>query len=372
MYAFNFIDIILFLGVSQGLFLSVSLRLIHNRNQSANKILSFLLLIAVLMLFGRISAYRIPENWVWRFGVLIDTTIFLFGPFIYTYVRRLMFNENPPFRLRLRHYLPAAFHLGYYFWTLSFPLDEFNGLYFSGKLNLLFFIVEAAGLASFIFYWIKTVLLIRQYRNEEGKQLSYHQSINNFLILLQLTLGVFMVLWLMSFLSINFLKKTLAYVNYVTMWISTPLFIYVIGYYTLRQPEIFRVPFEDRSKTEKHRLKPEEIQKLQKRLYYYISDEQIYRQSDLTLKKLADKLNTSPNNLSWLLNQIYQSSFYDYINSHRIEEFIARINQGEHQKHTLLAMAMDVGFNSKSTFNRVFKTLVGTTPREYLKNRNVA
>lgn len=372
MQSFNFIDIILFLGVSQGLFLSISLQLVHNRNKSANKMLSFLLLIAVLMLFGRISAFRIPESWVWRFGVLIDTTVFLFGPFIYTYVRRLVFNEVPTFSLKWWHYIPAVLHLGYYFWTLSIPLKAFNTLYFSGNLNLMFFIVEATGLVLFIFYWFKTFFLINQYSKEEEKHLSYHQSIYQFLVFLLSTLGIFMMLWLISFLSVNFLRKPFAYINYVTMWISTPIFIYVVGYFSLRQPEIFRIPFQHKSRPEKNRLSPEEIQKLQKRLHYFIVEEKVFLLPELTLKGLADKLNTSSNNLSWLLNQAYQTSFYDYINKYRIQEFINKVNNEDHLKNTLLAMAMDVGFNSKSTFNRVFKTTMGTTPRSYVKNRNVA
>ncbi|MGB5820659.1 MAG: helix-turn-helix transcriptional regulator [Saonia sp.] len=372
MSSFNFVDIILFLGVSQGLFLSISLRLIHNRNKSANKILSLLLLIAVLMLFGRISAFRIPEDWIWRFGVLMDTTIFLFGPLIYIYVRRLVFKEEPPFRLNGLHYIPAILHLGYYFWTLSIPLTDFNTLYFSGKLNLMFFIVEAAGLVSFIFYWTKTFLLIRNYPKEEEKELSYHQTIFQFLKFFLVTLLIFIGLWLTSFLSTNFLRKPFAYINYVTMWISTPIFIYVVGYFSLRQPEIFRVPFQPKIKSDKNRLKPEEIQKLQKRLHYFISEEQVFLQPDITLKGLAEKLNTSPNNLSWLLNQIYQATFYDYINRHRIQEFIFKINREEHLNHTILALAMDVGFNSKSTFNKAFKNETGKTPSAFIKNGKVA
>lgn len=372
MASFNFIDIILFLGVSQGIFLSVSLRLIHDRNKSANKILSFLLLIAVLMLFGRIAAYRIPEEWVWRFGVLIDSTIFLFGPLIYMYVRRLVFHEKPALRLNLIHYVPAVLHLGYYFWTLSIPLAGFNKLYFSGDLNLMFFIVEAAGLVSFIFYWTKTFLLMTKYEKEEEKQLSYHQSVYRFLQFLLATLGLFIILWLISFLSANFLCSPFQYINYVTMWISTPLFIYAIGYFSLRQPAIFRVSFQAKSKSGNDRLKPEEIQKLQKRLRYFMEEEKIYLQPDLALKILAEKLNTTSNDLSWLLNQVYQDSFYDYINQYRIEAFLNKVDNNEHANHTLLAIAMDVGFNSKSTFNRVFKSQMGTTPKEYLKAKEVA
>ncbi|PRX54843.1 helix-turn-helix domain-containing protein [Flagellimonas meridianipacifica] len=369
---FDFVDLILFLGVSQGFFLAVALRLIHNRNKSANRVLSLLLMIAVLMLFGRIAAFRVPEIWIWRFGVLIDTTIFLFGPLIYTYTRRLAFKETPLYKLALWHYIPAALHLGYYFWALSFSLEDFNKMYFSGELNLMFFIVEAAGLISFSFYWIKSVLLLKKYFQKEKEELSFNQSVTKYLSFLLGTLGLFIILWQHSFLSTNLFQNPYKYVNYVTMWISTPLFVYVIGYFSLRQPDIFRIPFESTPKSTTDRLKPDEIRKLQKRLHYFIEEESIYEQPDLSLKVLADKLNTTSNNLSWLLNQVYQMSFYDYINDHRIKAFLKKIDERKHANHTLLALAMDVGFNSKSTFNRVFKLKMGTTPKEYVKGKKVA
>ncbi|MEM1337217.1 MAG: helix-turn-helix transcriptional regulator [Bacteroidota bacterium] len=369
---FGFVDIVLFLGVSQGLFLSVAFRLIHNRNKSANSTLSYLLLIAALMLLGRIAAFRIPEDWVWRFGVLIDTTIFLFGPFVYTYVRRLVFNETPTFRLKWWHYLPALIHLCYYVWTLSIPLLDFNEMYFSGRLNLLFFIVEAGGLISFIFYWVKTFFLLKKYAIEEGKQLSYKPAVNRFLMVFTGVLALFIILWLVSFLSTNFLGRPFVYVNYVTMWITTPVFIYVVGYFSLRQPEIFRIPLPPKSKSDSERLKPNEIHQFQKRLHFFMEEEKIYMEPNLSLKSLADKINTSSNNLSWLLNQVYQASFYEYINNYRIKAFREKVERNEHNSQTLLALALDVGFNSKSTFNRVFKSVMGITPKEYLKTKKVA
>ncbi|UII75652.1 AraC family transcriptional regulator [Flagellimonas sp. HMM57] len=372
MASFGFVDIILFLGVSQGLFLSISLRLIHNRNVSANRILSLLLLIVSLMLFCRITAFRISEDWIWRFGILIDTTIFLFGPLLYLYVKRLVYRSTPPFKLNWVHYIPALLHLCYYFWTLSIPLSDFNNRYFSGGLNIMFFVVEASGLLSLIFYWIRTFLLIRNYSKEEKKVLSYRQNVFQFLKFFLFTLLIFVLLWSVSFIGANFLGTTFIYLNYVTMWISIPIFIYIVGYFSLRQPEIFRIPVPAKEKSEKQRLKPDEIQKLQKRLHYFISEEKTFVQPDITLKSLAEKMNTSRNNLSWLLNQTYQVSFYDYINRFRIEEFLLKINNGEHLNHTLLALAMDVGFNSKSTFNKAFKNEMGLTPSDYIKKHNVA
>ena len=369
---YNFIDIILLLGISQGLFLAVSLNLVTERNKTANKILSFLLLISAIMLFGRIIVYRIPLDWVWRFGILADTSIFLFGPLLYLYTRKLLFDKPSKNNLHWYHYVLAVAHLGYYLWSLSFSVTEFNELYFSGKLNLMFFIVEAIGLISFIYYWFITLRALKQFQEEEEVQLSFHQNVMKYLKYYLGSIGLFIILWAISFISTNFFSYSLPFFNYSTMWIVTPIFIYGIGYFSLRQPEIFRITSNKTATKQPNRLKDEDIQKLQKRLLYYINEEKVYLKPDITLQELSDKLNTSPNNLSWLLNQTYQVSFYDYINNYRIQEFLNKIENNLHHKHTILALAMDSGFNSKSTFNRVFKAFMETTPSQYVKKKNVA
>lgn len=369
---FDLLDIILILGVSQGIFLALSLRLLPNRNKEANGILSVLLLISVFMLLGRMAVLRIPLAWVWRFGILADTTIFLFGPLVYTYVRRMLFAEQPAFRLRWVHYLPALAHLGYYFWGLGFSLAEFNERYFSGQFNLMFFIVEAGGLISFILYTLFSMRLLNRFKKLEEKAMSFRQTVRRYLWMFMATLGIFILLWLISFISLYFFRTQIGVLNYTTMWVSTPIFIYVIGYFSLKQPAIFRIRQSPKTKSESDRLKPDEIQQLQKRLHYFMETEKVYLKPDLTLQELASKMNTSPNNLSWLLNQIHQSTFYDYINAFRIDAFLEKIKNNRHASHTLLALAMEAGFNSKSTFNRVFKSRLGVTPSQYLKSKNVA
>lgn len=225
---------------------------------------------------------------------------------------------------------------------------------------------------SLIGYWVGTYHLVKKCSKQQESQLSYHQHVFQFLGFFLATLLFFLVLWIISFVGTHFFATPFAYVNYETMWISTPLFVYVIGYFSLRQPEIFRIPFQKRSNVENNRLKPNEIRKLQKRLHFFMSQEKVFLQQDLTLKSLAGKLSTSSNNVSWLLNQVYQTSFYDYVNQHRIREFVSKIERQEHERHTLLALAMDVGYTSKSTFNKAFKNIMGVTPSHYIKNQKVA
>lgn len=370
---FTLLDIVLFLGVSQGLFLAVTLRSIDNRNKTANDVLSIAIAMAVIMLFGRVVAFRINLPWVPYVAGLVDVTILLFAPLIYCYIRRLLFQESPVYTLSFWHYAPALLHITITVITYLVPDETRMFLIKTKALGYFWFFAETAGILSFIIYTVYAVLLIKKHKTVMEHQLSYVLAIRKYVIYLLGAISLFVLLWILSYVSNNFRVGNLyTVINYSIVWVSIPLFIYVIGYYSLRQPEIFRMPFIPKAKTEKARLKPDEIQQLQKRLHFYMIEEVIYKESDLSLKLLAEKLNTTSNNLSWLLNQIYQKSFYDYINEFRIKHVLESIDKELHLKHTLLALAYEAGFNSKSTFNKAFKNVTLQTPSEYIKNKKVA
>ncbi len=97
-----------------------------------------------------------------------------------------------------------------------------------------------------------------------------------------------------------------------------------------------------------------------------MQSERLYLEPELTLAQLATHLAIHPNYLSQAINEREGVSFYDYINGLRVEEFKERAIFPENQKYTLLAVAFDCGFNSKSAFNRCFKKATGLSPTEYV------
>jgi AraC-like DNA-binding protein len=85
---------------------------------------------------------------------------------------------------------------------------------------------------------------------------------------------------------------------------------------------------------------------------------------ELTLPELAARVGTNTSVLSRVINTGFGQNFNDYINEYRIREAERKLRDPRYRNYTLLAIALESGFNSKSTFNRVFKKLRGTTPRE--------
>ena len=115
---FDYLDMVLLLGISQGVFLALTLLFVRNRNAAANRVLSIFLSISVVMLIGRLLYVRFGNDLLlYRLGTLVDSVVFLFGPMLYLYCRRLCFAEDPPFRFRRWVFLPAILHLGFVLYT---------------------------------------------------------------------------------------------------------------------------------------------------------------------------------------------------------------------------------------------------------------
>lgn len=103
------------------------------------------------------------------------------------------------------------------------------------------------------------------------------------------------------------------------------------------------------------------------RLVQLVETDQAYRNPDLTLSWLAQQLGCTPNTVSQLINVGLGQSFSEWVNGCRLAEVERRLHTTDTQKITLLALALDAGFNSKTTFNRVFKEKHGLPPRDYQK-----
>ncbi|MGC4021420.1 MAG: helix-turn-helix domain-containing protein [Cyclobacteriaceae bacterium] len=97
-----------------------------------------------------------------------------------------------------------------------------------------------------------------------------------------------------------------------------------------------------------------------------MNERKFYCDNELSLTELAKLLNTQPNYLSQVINEREGKNFYDYINTLRIEEFKRLAISPDSRKFTLLALAEQCGFNSKTSFNRYFKKVTGKSPSEFL------
>lgn len=121
-------------------------------------------------------------------------------------------------------------------------------------------------------------------------------------------------------------------------------------------------------KTESTEDQPVDIKRWVAKLENQLNTSHDYLAPDLKLADLADRIGTNTSILSKVINAHYGLNFNDFINSKRCEVFMLRLQNGEHKQHTLLSLALDSGFNSKSTFNRAFKKQMGISPGQAIKD----
>ncbi len=154
--------------------------------------------------------------------------------------------------------------------------------------------------------------------------------------------------------------------NFAIIWVTKnefliipALVLIVVGLFYLKQKR-------DKSKSFTL-LDKKGIQKKKNQLELILATEKVFRNERLNVETLAKHLKWTPKELSFVINKGYGKNFNDFINEFRIEDFKTRIQKGENESFTIISIAYDAGFNSKSSFYRAFKKATNQTPKEFLR-----
>ncbi|MFZ5942273.1 MAG: helix-turn-helix domain-containing protein [Bacteroidota bacterium] len=329
--------------------------------------------LAVWMLFVALDFFHSLLNFFFFFS-LPDLIIFPFayGPLAYLYVKSLT-ERDFVFRLKvILHFLPLLLFLQVpLFWpdiiTINaqdfWDLDDQTIL---GLINFCSFIILS------VIYLVKVLRLIGKHRYRLGDEYSYRSS--------RITLNwlfITAILMLSSFVltAVFALVFTLQEINPVdpVIFFQITMFIFsvIITWNGVRQPRIYGLPVLDGAEQEKTGkytktgLHPEEEHKLAVLLDELMQKEKLFLNGNLMLKDVAERLEIPGHYLSQVLSKQMKRNFFTYINEFRVEEAKRRIRGEEYRNHTLLSIAYDSGFNSKSSFNNIFLRIEGITPSEY-------
>ena len=127
------------------------------------------------------------------------------------------------------------------------------------------------------------------------------------------------------------------------------------------------LPTTEISKYKSSKLNEEIINKYKNDLICAMEIDKLYLNGKLSIQEVSKNLNIPRQYISEVLNEHMNTNFQDFINEYRVEEFINRLKKDSNNQFTLLGIATDVGFNSKSSFNAIFKKFKGLTPTEFKK-----
>lgn len=290
---------------------------------------------------------------------------FLQGPFLLAYVVALVGMRQRFMGLDYLHLLPfAGFVL---FIAISHGLNTFSLA--DGDSIRLVSIFSASDLfgtlllLSVPIYIVWSLVIMRRAR----RALPSPVQSSRFRLIWWFVAGLG-VIWIAAMATAVMNHKQLAQPHMI-FWALT-IVVYVLGYLGLTRTTVFTAPeFETlinelRPKYQKSGLKSANARAIFDNLVAYVDNDQAYLDADISLGALARDLGCSTNHVSQVINEFDQCNFHDFINARRVAEACRRL-QGSRETN-LLELAMDVGFNSKSSFNRAFRKFTGVTPSEYL------
>ncbi len=153
--------------------------------------------------------------------------------------------------------------------------------------------------------------------------------------------------------------------SYGVLLVAIFLFYYVLYKLIMVPKEVISGLHTDKYKTSS--LKQKDVLLYKNELKYLMTEEKLFKNKKLTVDNVAKRLNIPRQHLSEILNVHMNIGFQDLLNHYRVEDFVSCLQNKTYQNYTLLAIAKEVGFNSKSSFNTTFKKIKGMTPSEFKK-----
>jgi len=368
---------------TQGFLLTFYLFTSKNSNSEANSILALI----VFSLSVDVFTAFLPGV---KGSVLANPTILLYGPLVYLYVLSLC-GPNPPIMRKFTYaviviyaipivlYLVTVIqHFSNFTEHESFPFQmkhEFLGvdIFQLTPLSMVLFMVNTAGFLLLASKEIKRYYLKAQNYSSNGFILNTART--RFI----LSLSVFSLLVLL-FLYLMTGSRMLSIENayQILRWGMT-FSIYALGYVALKKPNLLFYTYTANNAEQSPEQQPEISEKpefkekfktikdsmLREKLLEIMDSEKLYLAEDLSLQTLADKLKVHPRMLSSVINADLGCNFFDFVNKYRIAEVKKKLADTTLIHQTVMVLAYQCGFNTKSSFNAIFRKFEGVTPTEF-------
>jgi AraC-like DNA-binding protein len=344
----------------QGFLLVLGLISKKSKNRTSNIALGLIILVfSIELLFswgGRSGYNNLPNAFpFWRLlsYLIIPPSLWLF----------LQANSDIQFKFSRRHlflFLPAFIEIGLTFipWMIS---QRFSYQVYTAILNNKFWFIFTeilpiiATLLVLFSYGKKLTTIAREYddfNNPKAKIYLRRMSI------VFVVMSLFLIMYILIQFFDNFYFQIMEIIEILLIATS-----FLLGYVAYFKPYFFEIPSLSQLKTQF--MNYDDKQELI-RLNQIFEYKMLFMRPKLTVAEVAEELHLPVKYVTHLIGTYCGNNFNDFVNKFRVKEAIRRINEPSESHKTLLGIALDSGFSSKSTFNQVFKQYTGKTPSEYL------
>ncbi len=368
-------EAILYIGISQTLLAGILIAVKQPR-MLANQILAaWLLLICIEMIIVLLNETLIN---LYPIKILPYT----YGPLLLLYAQ-WMTSEKPHFDPRfLWHFAPFFIFLIASLVFIDEPvMSGTEGFLVIDRFVSFRIIYAITFFVSITAYSVATFVAIHQHQKRLKDLVSYSSGKITLQWLLGLSITFYLGYVLMFILGgVDILTGFMPFDPYEVSFIGLTILTFLFTIFGFHQPSIFEEvvrysevlagPEEEKEEKKYARsgLKKKDIDRYKGIIGKYMVIDKPYLNRELTIYDLSSQLKIPRHFLSEVINEHMGKNFYNLVNEYRVEEVKRRIVDPAYSNLTILAIAYDSGFNSKSSFNTIFKEKTGMTPSEYLQS----
>ena len=383
---FNLLSMIFIFGALQGFFLSILL-FVKYRNLKANRILVWLILLYSLFIVQNylFSQQNLSLKYPYIL-MLLDGFPLLFGPLHLMYVGLLTDTRMSFAKIRWFHFLPFILFRLYYLQVFFIPKEELLNIFAQIDAGNIPFHILLSGTITAVqglVYMTAALFVLREYAEKIKLTFSSLDKIN--LSYLRFFTFLALFVWLIVLLDNIFIVTGKdAQWSSASIPFLTSVYVYAIGYIGMFKSEIFTQSSIienihdaqslsrketssslDNQKYRKSGLTPEKANGYLKTIQRAMVDDKMFTDPEITLSDFSRSVGISSYYISEIINTRLNQNFFDFVNHYRINKVKEDLLDESKSYLTILGIAMDAGFSSKSGFNAIFKRMTGKTPSEY-------
>ena len=361
------IDPVLYIGISQSFFAGLLITTKKPFTRANRVMATWLFLICIELIFALLNS-NVIEMYAFPFVALS------YGPLLYLYARFLIIPERKFNWLLLVHFIPFLTFFVVSVIFRSVPLlKDLRNFFEPDRFISLRIVYSTSFFLSVTIYSILVFIEIGKHQRNLKNLVSYTSGVITLSWLKILSISfylAFLVLFILG--GLNMIGNFIPFDPYFVVFTFIALFSFVYSFYGIKQPVIFgeKIKFEqdDKKESEKYArsgLKEKQAEAYLKKLLSVMETKKPYLNGDLSIQDLSDLTGIPRHHITQVLNETHGKNFFTFINEYRVQEVISRFNDSKNNNFTILAIAYDAGFKSKTTFNSIFKTITGKTPSEY-------
>jgi AraC-like DNA-binding protein len=367
----DFIEPVLYVGITQSFFAGLLLATRKPFTTAGRIMTAWVFLFCIEMIFALINR-TVLDMYAFPF------IAFTYGPLLWLYIRHM---TRPGLRFspwNAVHFIPFLVFFAVSVIFREEPiLDDLSGFLVRDRFIPLRIVYGACFFLSVTVYSVLSFLEIRQHQTRLRDLISYTSAklSLNWMKILSITFYTgYVAVFILG--GIKIFAGLLPFDPYVLTFFLIAFFSFAYSFYAIRQPEILdyphvnpgeepAAPTDGSARYARSGLHDEQAEEYLTTLIRYMDDEKPYINGNLSITDLSRRTGIPRHYITEVLNKKYGRNFFSFVNEYRVREVISRLRDSRYQHYTILAIAFDSGFNSKSTFNNFFKAYTGKTPSDF-------